>query len=307
MQPFIHSTFINLIPPTDNKMYNILQVIGRGIGQVMFQCNAISGLLMLIGIAYSSWTLALLALLGNITSTLTAYLHKYSHDKIMDGLYGFNGTLVGIAIGVFMRINIWSLSLLIVGSALSSVIARQFNCQDKLPALTAPFILSVWLLLICKYLFPSLMLPSMEATHAEMPDFLLAFSLNIGQVMFQGNMVTGVLFLIAIFINSRLNAFYTAWGALLPLVMILLPTTSMADFNMGLLGYNAVLCAIATGKDLSFNSLIWSTFAVMLSIALQVGGMRLGITTLTAPFVLSVWLINLIIQHHPKTTIHISY
>ncbi len=278
-------------------MYKGLLVVGRGIGQVMFQGNALSGLLMLIGIACSSWTLALLALAGNIASTLAAYFLGYSREDIREGLYGFNGTLVGIAIGVFMRINIWSISLLLMGSALSSGIARQFNRQNKLPGYTAPFILSVWILLIlCRYLFPSLMLPPVATPPEHVPNLLYAFSANIGQVMFQGNMLTGLFLLFAILLNSRLNAAYTIWGALLPLGMILLPATSIADFNMGLLGYNGVLCAIAAGNHLSIRSLIRATLAILLSIGLQIGGMQLGITTLTAPFVLSVWITNLIIK-----------
>ena len=92
---------------------NVL-ILGRGIGQVMFQNNALSGLLMLIGIACNSWQLAILAIAGTIVSTLTASLLKYNKRDIRDGLYGFNGTLVGIAIGVFMEINILSILLLSV-------------------------------------------------------------------------------------------------------------------------------------------------------------------------------------------------
>ena len=196
-----------------------------------------------------------------------------------------------------MRINIWSISLLLMGSALSSGIAQQFNRQNKLPGYTAPFILSVWILLIlCRYLFPSLMLPPVVTPPEHVPNLLYAFSSNIGQVMFQGNMLTGLFFLFAILLNSRLNAAYTIWGALLPLGMILLPAISIADFNMGLLGYNGVLCAIAAGNHLSIRSLIRATLAILLSIGLQIGGMQLGITTLTAPFVLSVWITNLIIK-----------
>ena len=51
-----------------------LFVISRGIGQVMFQNNAFSGILMLSGILYSSWQLALLAIIGNIISTATAWI-----------------------------------------------------------------------------------------------------------------------------------------------------------------------------------------------------------------------------------------
>ena len=47
--------------------------LGRGVGQVMFQNNALSGVLMLAGILLNSWQMALLAIVGNVVSTLTAF------------------------------------------------------------------------------------------------------------------------------------------------------------------------------------------------------------------------------------------
>lgn len=38
-------------------MYKNILILGRGIGQVMFQNNALSGGLMLLGIAFNSWQL----------------------------------------------------------------------------------------------------------------------------------------------------------------------------------------------------------------------------------------------------------
>ena len=80
-------------------MYKNILILGRGIGQVMFQNNALSGGLMLLGIAFNSWQLAVLSVLGTVVSTLTASLSGYDKEDIRNGLYGFNGTLVGIAIG----------------------------------------------------------------------------------------------------------------------------------------------------------------------------------------------------------------
>ena len=77
-------------------MKGALLILGRGIGQVMFQNNALSGLLMLVGVLLNSWQMALLAIAGNVVSTLAAYFSGYSREDIRNGLYGFNGTLVGI-------------------------------------------------------------------------------------------------------------------------------------------------------------------------------------------------------------------
>ncbi len=267
-------------------------IVGRGLGQVMFQNNAVSGLLMLVGIACNSWLLALLALLGNFVGTVTAFFSGYSKEDIEDGLYGFNGTLVGIAVGVFMEPGVASLLLLVAGSMLSTWIARVFAYQKLLSGFTAPFILAVWLLqAICRGWFPSLLSSSVmpEETAA---DWFRVFSLNIGQVMFQGGSVlSGLFFLAGILLNSRVHALYTVWGALLPLGMVWMVGSDYAAFNAGLLGYNAVLCAIALG-DRSWAGAAWATLSVTLSVLLQVWGMSLGMTTLTAPFVVSVWIVS---------------
>ena len=219
-----------------------LFVISRGIGQVMFQNNAFSGILMLSGILYSSWQLALLAIIGNIISTATAWICSYSREDIKNGLYGFNGTLVGIAIGVFIEITWLSMLLLLITSALSTWITYLFSLQHRLSGYTAPFILSVWILLVgCHWIFPSLLLSTTPVGAEPSSDFLRAFCLNIGQVMFQGNSISGLFFLIAIAVNSRINAFYTALGSILPIVVAVLSGMDHAILNAGLIGYNGVL------------------------------------------------------------------
>ena len=176
-------------------MYKNILILGRGIGQVMFQNNALSGGLMLLGIAFNSWQLAVLSVLGTVVSTLTASLSGYDKEDIRNGLYGFNGTLVGIAIGVFMEINVTSILLLISGSAFSTWVARCFRYQNRVSGLTAPFIFVVWLLLVgCHYLYPSLLLSSSLEKPELTMDIFRSFCLNIGQVMFQGNILSGLFF-----------------------------------------------------------------------------------------------------------------
>ena len=123
------------------------------------------------------------------------------------------------------------------------------------------------------------------------PDLFRAFSLNIGQVMFQGEtIVSGLFFLAAIFINSRLNAFYVVMASLLSVVVSLFWGVEYSMLNMGLMGYNGVLCAIALG-DKTWKGAFYAVLSVLISILLQFTGMKFGMVTLTAPFVLSVWCI----------------
>lgn len=274
------------------SLYNSLLILGRGIGQVMFQNNALSGLLMLIGIFLNSWEMGILALGGNIISTLTAYFSGYGRDDIKNGLYGFNGTLVGIATGIFIELSLASLLLMAVASCISTWIVRLFSFQRSLPGFTAPFILSVWILLeFCTWIVPDMLLVSDTVTDTTQGiDYFQALGFGIGQVMFQGNIWTGLLFLVGVLVNSRAAAFYTVIGVLLPIPLAILLGIDAETLNMGLMGYNGVLCAIALG-DRTLKSLVWASCSVLLSVVLQIIGMNLEITTLTAPFVVSVWVI----------------
>ena len=265
-------------------IHNLLLILGRGIGQVMFQNNALSGLFMLIGIFLNSWQMGILAVCGNIISTLTAHFSGYKYDDIKNGLYGFNGTSVG------------SLIMLIIASALSTWIAYFFNQQRLIPGFTAPFILAVWGMLgVCSWLIPDLLSVSYTVIDTTQNiNYFQAFCLGIGQVMFQGNTIlSGLCFLIGILINSRKASLYTILGALLPIPLAILLEVDATDLNAGLMGYNGVLCAIALGGT-GWESGVWAGCSVLLSTVLQILGMSLGITTLTAPFVISVWIILMI-------------
>ena len=274
------------------SLYNSLLILGRGIGQVMFQNNALSGLLMLIGIFLNSWQMGISAVSGNIISTLTAHFSGYGRDDIKNGLYGFNGTLVGIATGIFIELSLASLLLMAVASCISTWIVRLFSFQRSLPGFTAPFILSVWILLeFCTWIVPDMLLVSDTVTDTTQGiDYFQALGFGIGQVMFQGNIWTGLLFLVGVLVNSRAAAFYTVIGVLLPIPLAILLGIDAETLNMGLMGYNGVLCAIALGNR-TLKSLVWVSCSVLLSVILQIIGMSLEITTLTAPFVVSVWVI----------------
>lgn len=272
-------------------MQNIINIILRGVGQVMFQNNALSGLLMLAGIAISDWRAAMLALAGNIAGNLAAIACRYPAKEIGDGLYGFNGTLVGIATGVFFRFG-WIIILqLIAGAVLSTWLTRFFLLIRK-PGYTAPFILSTWALLgIAALLTPTLRSETTIEIITLSPRWFQAFSLHFGQVMLQGaSVITGLCFIAGIAVNDRLAFLYALWGAMLPLTIVFL-LHDFGEYNMGLYGYNAVLCAIAlTGY--TARDFVWATLAILLSITLQWTGITAGIVTLTSPFVIAVWAVS---------------
>lgn len=68
----------------------------RGVGQIMLQNNAATGLLFFLGLAINSSLMAGAALFGAVCGTGFAQLMKYPKAEIEQGLYGFNSALVAI-------------------------------------------------------------------------------------------------------------------------------------------------------------------------------------------------------------------
>lgn len=245
-------------------------------------------MLFLGGIFYNSWVLGLAALFGTIISTVTAQFLKYSKEDIQNGLYGFNGTLTGIAVLLFFEVNIATVFALILGAVLSTIVMHFL--MRIIPPFTAPFVMATWFViysLLFVFKFPLL---SSSEPIGKTIDILSASSNSFGQVMFQENVITGLFFLLAIFVNNKLMAIYAVYAAVLGSLTGWLFSAPVSAINAGLMGYNAILCAIAlTGKR--WNDFIWITIAIILSTLLNVGLAMTGIITLTAPFVLVTWLI----------------
>ena len=263
-----------------------LQTILRGIGQVMFQNNSYSGILFLAGIFYNSWSMGLAALFGTIISTITALVLKYPKEDIENGLYGFNGTLTGIALLCFFEVDLLICIALIIAAVLSTL--TMFYLKKIIPPFTAPFVLVTWLFTYTlMYFFNYPLITSSESSLNDI-HVLAASSNSFGQVMFQENVITGLFFLLATLVNNKLMAIYAAYAAILGSLMSWLMVGNIIEINSGLMGYNAILCAIAlVGKK--WSDFLWISIAIILSTLLNKGLMMLGLITLTAPFVLITW------------------
>lgn len=274
-------------------IFQEIKTLLLGFSQVFLLQSALSGALILAGLFCNSWQLALLALLGCLVSRSVASLWRDTKSEIADGLYGFNGTLVGIAIGVYWEISWLSILLLVVGATLSTWLARAFRRHAQLPGLTAPFIIAVWVLLLLSMLAPQGVglldsVAQLEEGQSQWRMLGVALGDSVGQVMFQANVLTGVLFFLAIAWESRRKALYTLLGVLIP--MLAIPFVPETVWREGLLGYNAVLCAIYWAST-SERRLLYAVVSVVLSVLLELLALYAGLIPLTAPFVLSVWIV----------------
>jgi urea transporter len=261
----------------------------KGIGQIMLQNNPWTGLLFMVGICFGSYLMGIAAIFAVITGTTTAMLLKYPNNEISDGLYGFSAALVGVALICFFQPTVAIWVAILIGSVLATVIQRLFIAK-KIPAFTFPFILVTWLFLCLFHYFPSLVKPQLATNDAYINNYLTLFAHGFGQVIFQVNIWAGILFMIGIFISRPIAAIYAIVGIALSIMIAYQLKEPVNDIYLGLLSYNAVLCAITfAGKKR--EDLIRGLIAVILSVLIMIQMRDLNLPALTFPFVLATWLV----------------
>ncbi len=292
------------------SLSGFLDSVLRGIGQVMLQNNSYTGLIFLAGIFYNSAILGWAALLGGIASTATAMLLGAERSRINAGLFGFNGVLVGIALLYFLEPNILTWGYVVIAAACSTVImSALLNLLStwSIPALTAPFVITTLLfILACARLgrlqttdiLPTAGLPSAATVEGVVTASTLTEGLfnGVAQVFFQGNLVTGIFFVVGLLVSSRLAFSAALFGSLLGMLVAWGMGADEVAIRSGAFGFNSVLTAIVFAGFAVTNvaSTTYATLAVVTTAvvfaALSAALEPLGMPALTSPFVLVVWL-----------------
>uniref|UniRef100_A0A3Q1H728 Urea transporter n=1 Tax=Acanthochromis polyacanthus TaxID=80966 RepID=A0A3Q1H728_9TELE len=284
----------------------LLDCVFRGVAQVMFVNNPLSGLLIVIGLFLQNPWWALNGLLGTLVSTVSAFLLGQNRSAISAGLYGYNGTLVGMLMAVFSAKGSWywwlflpnvfmSMLCPVVSSALSSVASKW-----DLPIFTLPFNI-----LVCLHI---------EATGAAHPYFpeasclqlFLSVPVGVGQVYGCDSPWTGGLILLALLLCSPALCFHAMLGSAAGMFAGLALAASHRDIYTGLWGYNSALSCIAIGGV--FYVITWQTHLLALICALFCAYMMsatsklmsvLALPACTWPFCLSTLIFLLISYEIP--------
>ncbi len=278
-----HNTLLSL----GRNIPDPVLAVFRGIGQVFFQENALTGACFALGIAFSSPLMAVGSIVGSAIGTATARLMKFDRSEESAGIYGFNSALVGIAALFFFKVGALCIALLVVGSVAAALVTWLMRRYVPFPTYTAPFIVTTWALY---FLGLSLGAAPVEAGAPVTAGFVEAVAHGIGQVMFQASIWTALLFLIGIALNDWRHALWVVAASVVgTLVGVYHHDSSEEIAALGIYGYNATLAAIAL--FLWRRSLIPPLLGILLSVPITENFPMLGLPALTAPFVLATWIV----------------
>ena len=307
-----------------SKVLRFVDLNLRGIGQVMFQDNPLSGLLFFVAIGWGSYAagmpqVAIGGLVAVVAATLTAQWLRVDAAGLGAGLYGYNAYLVGLALGTFLAVSpLWWVYVALGGavSVVATVGTANVFKTWGVAALTAPFVLTAWLLLLATYAFSAIEGSGLPMTAEIAPldpaaanplafgDFLVGILKSIAQVFLKADVLSALLLLVGLAVNSIAAAAFAVAGAIVAVLTAHLLGAESDLITGGLMGFSPVLTAIALGAvfykpgvRVALYALIGTVFTVVVQGAMNVVLTPFGIPTLTGPFVLASWLFQLPRQH----------
>ena len=290
----------------------------RGAGQVLFANNPIAGLLILVALWIQSGWLLGMALLGLVASTLASQLLGLEETARRNGLYGYNGLLLGAAFATFgvvsdspLRQLGWCLITLVFAALstwLMAVIAPWWNRKLAAPLLTLPFIGATYLAIVILENVPQELLvfslggPIEPHGVVGWGDLAVANLSGFGKSFLADRPLAGLLILLALLLYSPTGAAVGLSGAAIGSYIAIGFGAAPHAIASGLWGYNAILTAMALGGTFfapNKRSLTLALICVVLTVLLTIwlGPLGAPMPTLTLPFVV-VTLAAYLIQRH---------
>ncbi len=287
----------------------------RGIGQVMFQDSMWSGLLIMIGIFWGAYEegLGIVAwgmFLGMVVSTITGYILQLPDQNGAQGLWSFNGCLVGCALPTFLGNTVWMWLGLIICSAMTTWVRTGMDNvlgRWKMSSFTFPFVLCTYFFLLAARLFhgmppthmssPELPIGMHEQLNLHFGGLVIYWLKGIAQVFLINSWVTGIFILAGLAVKSWRAAAWAAVASALALFIVIVWKGPGEDIANGLYGFSAVLTGIALGDTFcghTWKSAVWAVIGIICTVFIQAGMNAffapMGLPTLTGPFCVATWL-----------------
>lgn len=288
---------------------SLISAAMKGISQVIFIENVISGVIILVAIAISSWYLGLIALLSSAIGALVGKIGGGDEETVNRGLYGYNSVLTGMALILFLtEESRWAIALAAAAiTAIFTAAMMHFMKNTTIPIVTFPFIVLTWFMLIASYKLETIQLSndlvpqslSQWELHIEgKVDWTKGIFNGIGQIFFLNHVISGILLFIAVFWAGWRWILYAVLGNGVALIAAYGLGGEHSLIYMGLYGYNAILACLAVALVFKeehnhyapVSGIIAACLTVPLTASMSTWLLPYGLPALTMPFVLATWL-----------------
>ena len=248
-------------PEKTNAVFSFAESTLRGVGQVVFVNSPTSGLIILGGLAIGDPYLSALAAAGTISATGAATAASLDEGALKDGLWGYNGCLVGCAAAVFMyplpesslvmEHVLPGLTATVVGGAATPFVAAALKpAMGSVPQWTLAFNFVTLTTLLRTQPFAGTLpsTPSPVSTTDQLAEIAMKAPFKgISQIFVVDSTLAGAVLLSGMALYSPGLAAHTILGASVGAATGVALGADAADIGMGLWGFNSALTSAAVG------------------------------------------------------------
>ncbi len=297
----------------------------RSFGQVFFQNSPVSGALFIIALLASSTpVMAAVAVLAVVSANLFSILFDYDPGLRSSGIWGYNASLVGCGLTVFMWNAadpsrspadafsiLWAVPFLSCICVMLTSAVASVTVPKGITPLTFPFQLCTWWWLLAAQRWtqiggtfapvPSIINPAavddLSLKTYSAASIVEAILSGVAQVFFVAEWWSGLIMLVGIFLCSPISCIWALAGSILSTLISLGFGQPRAFIFAGLCGFNATLTAIAVGgfflvqSNLKVSAIctIAIVATTILASATSAALAPIGLPPLTWPFTFITW------------------
>jgi len=252
----------------DIKLF--LKAIPNSYGQVFFSDHRLFAVILMVVTLFDLYA-GLLGFLSVITTNLVGFLLGFDKKTISKGVFGFNSLLVGLGLGIYFEPNLLLVLIIVMGAILTLLIAVSLQGvigKYALPYLSVPFLISIWVLTLATKEFTALGISERGIytlndlytlggdplvrmyewwNQLELPRSLRVYFISLGAILFQYNLLSGIILSLGLLLYSRISftlsliGFYTAY------IFYETIGASISELSYSYIGFNYILTSIAVG------------------------------------------------------------
>ncbi len=205
-----------------------------------------------------------------VTSSV-AFILNLDKVTVSKGLYGFNALLVGLGLGMYYSFS-WPLVFIVIFASILtlfiSVSMQGIIGKYNIPFLSIPFLLGIWIFTIATKHFDALGISergiyTMNELYvigghslvkvyeyfnsAQIPPFLKIYFISLSAILFQYNVLAGLILSIGLLLFSRIAFSLSLIGFYIAFTFYKSINADITLIEYSYIGFNYILTAIAVG------------------------------------------------------------
>jgi urea transporter/murein DD-endopeptidase MepM/ murein hydrolase activator NlpD len=291
-------------------MMYLFEGLLRAYGQLFFSKSRLTAYLVLLA-TFVDPDLGLWGALGGLLANLLAHVFGFDRHALKDGLYALNAAMVSFAVAARFEPNLPYLVLwasLVLLTVLLTVALTNLLARVGVPALSLPALVALWFFYAAAGQFGAL-LPDLSGIFRPnelfemgglplvrgyeflngllLPEVLDIYLRSLSTIVFQDNLLTGLLMMLALLIASRI-AFTLSWvGFWSGFAYCHFLQADISQLVYGYIGFNFILTGIALGGFFFVPS--WRTYLLVAGLSPFISLLIAAFSSILAPLHLPVF------------------